>query len=283
MLALALTPGVGGKTIARVLTRNDLLGRTEEEFLRLPAEVLREEYGLKAKAASSWCEGREVHIQDAILIQQRFEALDLRWLTQADAHYPRRVEAMDADPPGVLFLHGSMKLLGARTFAVLASRKAPREVLTQIEHMTEQAVLDGEVLVSGHDTPEYQASAIVPLRWGAPRILVLDKGLLEALGEDLTEEPFPAARLWRYRFDPHTDLAISAVHPMRGYHPSANRARDRLVTAMADRLDLPWVSQGGNMDKLARAALKLGRPVRVGQGTARDELIRLGARLLETR
>ena len=42
VVALALTPGIGGKTITRVLTRNDLLGRSIDEFLRLGSEALRE-------------------------------------------------------------------------------------------------------------------------------------------------------------------------------------------------------------------------------------------------
>ena len=59
----------------------------------------------------------------------------------------------------------------------------------------------------------YRRAAIVPLRWGSPRIVVLSGGIRFHLGHDLSHEPFRAARLWRYRWDPATDLAVSRRAP----------------------------------------------------------------------
>jgi DNA processing protein len=279
VVALSLTPGIGGRTVTRILTRNDLLGRSIEEFVRLGEESLREEYRLSTKAAREWADNPRERIKEAEALLKKLDGYDIDIVSAADAHYPRRIEAMDTDPPGVLFLYGNTRLLDARTFCVMSSRKSPPEALEQIERAVEEGVLDGRVLVSGHDTPEYQRAAVVPLRWGAPRVLVLDQGFFQVFGPDLNEEPFRAARLWRYKFDAKTDLAVTWVSPEGSYHPNSNRLRDRLVAALSLQLDFVCVAPGGNMDRLAKQALRAGRHVRVsGLAAQREALTALGAR-----
>lgn len=278
VLALALTPGIGGRSITRIMTRNDLLGRGQDEFLRLGEEALREEYRLGAKPAAEWASKASERIADADQLLAKLDGHSVTIVTAADAHYPRRIEAMDSNPPGVLFLYGNVRLLDANTFCVLSSRGSSEQALSLIEKLTEQGVLDAKVLVTGHDTPEYQRAAVVPLRWGAPRVLALDQGFFEAFGEDLKEEPFPAARLWRYEFDPTTDLAVTSIGPEQSYHRNANRMRDRLVATLSQSLDFVCVNKGGNMERLARIALKVGRKVRVSElAEMQDALAALGA------
>lgn len=265
MLAMALTPGLGGKRITAILARNDLLSRAPDEFVALPEAVLQEEYRLPAKVASTWSASSKQRLKDAVSLEDRFDRLGISMVTAADAHYPSRIEEMHADPPGMLYLYGNTRLLEARSFAVMSSRNSPPAALDLIEKLTEEGVLSGETLVAGHDTPEYQRAAVVPLRWGAPRILVLDRGFESALGEDLRDEPFRTARLWRYEFDPSTDLVVSAVRPEKGYHASGNQTRDNLIAGLAARLDFVSICPGGNMERLAKAGLKSGRPVRVSE------------------
>ena len=281
VVALSLTPGIGGRTVTRVLTRNDLLGRSIEEFLALSEEALREEYRFTAVAAREWAHKTSVRVSDAEALLRRLDGYDIGVVSAADAHYPRRIEAMDPDPPGVLFLYGNTRLLEGRTFCVMSSRKSPPEALEQIEKLVEEGVLDGRILVCGHDTPEYKRAAVVPLRWGAPRLLVLDQGFFEVFGENLDEEPFREARLWRYKFDPKTDLALTWVGPEGGYHPNSNRIRDRLVASLSHSLDFVCVAPGGNMERLAKQALRAGRLVRVSEfAEQKESLAALGAKEL---
>lgn len=277
-MALASVPGIGAKTVTRVLTRNDLLGRSVNEFLRLGPEALREEYRLKAKQAEAWCTGQKQWIEEAKKLRQFLEPHGVTLVTAADAHYPRHLESLDPDPPGIIYLFGNRTLIDSETFCVLASRNANDDVLTEIERRTEDNVLKGRCLVSGHDTPEYQRSAVTCLRWGAPRVMVFDTGLFDALGEDLREEPFPAARLWRYQFDAKTDLAVSAVNPLKNYHPNSNKVRDRLVAGLSYRIEAVCANQGGNMERLAKLGLRAGRKVSVSElSPTFDHLVGLGA------
>jgi DNA processing protein len=106
--------------------------------------------------------------------------------------------------------------------------------LDQIERDAEMAVLAGEVMVSGIHSPAHQRAAIVPLRWGAPRILVFSGGFFHHLGPNLKDEPFRAARLWRYQFDPRTDLVISKRAPDKlptfaRFNPTVDRLIERIA------------------------------------------------------
>lgn len=281
-LLLALTPGIGGKSLVRILTRLDLLGIEPDQFLGLSAASLREEFGLRAAAADAVSGRLSDLTRQAEEVENRLEAHGVTLITAADASYPERLSAFDPNPPPALFLYGSAKLLRNRTFTVLSSRKASPAGLNQIERLAEEGVLAGETLVCGHDRAEYQRAAVVPLRWGAPRVICLDRGLFRALGEDLDQEPFRAARLWRYKFDPLSDLALSPCRPELGFAGLNNQVRDRLIASLADRLDFVEVSPGGNMEKLARQAIAAGRPVRISdRSVGYRALVEAGASRIE--
>mgnify|MGYP000849043239 CR=1 FL=1 len=281
LLALGSVPGLGGRSLARIATRNELLGLSPKDFLKLSPEALIEDFGLRTESAHAWTQSHQEALDSARILQDKLDADSIRFVTPIDASYPTGLELMDRNPPGVLFLHGNERLFGAKTFAVLSSRKTHEAGLVRMEQAVEEGVLEGEVLVAGHDTPEYQRSAVVPLRWGAPRILVLDQGFYKALGHSLKEEPFRIARLWRHQFDPSTDLVVSTIHPLRDFFPSANAQRDRLIGGLARRLDFVCPSPGGNMEKVAKSALKAGKSVRVWTGSrVFSDLIALGAREL---
>jgi DNA processing protein len=279
-LLLAMTPGVGGRSVTRVLARNDLLNRSPEEFLRLSPEAFVEEYRLLKKAAEHLAQCTDKRIQDVIEMERRLTALGVALISSADAHYPALVEEMDQDPPGILFLYGNARLLEANTFCVLSSRNSRPADLDLIEKLAEEGVLRSEVLVSGHDRPEYRRSAIVPLRWGSPRILCLDRGLFSALGSELQNDQSEAL-LWREKFDPRTDLVISPFRPEAGFVGVNNQVRDRLVGCLSRRLAFVQVSEGGNMQKIAKMAIRAGRKVEVSDRSPNyRSLVQLGATVI---
>ncbi len=99
-LLLAMTPGIGGRSVVRVLARNTILGRSPEEFLSLSPEVYREEYRLTQRAASALAEDREGRQRTVGETEKRLSGLGVTLVTAADAHYPTLIEEMDPDPPG---------------------------------------------------------------------------------------------------------------------------------------------------------------------------------------
>lgn len=282
VLALGAAPGIGDKTVRRVLERQGAAGVDADALASASARDLQEVFGMSARAAEIWLEGRSRYLERAARLEEKLDRFGVRLLTIRDDDYPTRVHSFDPDPPALLFAYGNVRLLEANTFCVLSSRACPQAGLDLMERLAEEGVLRGETLVSGHDRPEYQCTAIVPLRWAAPRILVLDRGLFAALGKDLSDEPFRSARLWRHRFDPESDVAMSIGSPDLPFDARGNQKRDRLVAALSLRLDFVHVSERGNMEKLLSLALRASRPTRVGPFVAdRPRWIESGAAPLE--
>ena len=154
---------------------------------------------------------------------------------------PRRTAPYDIEPgyfePGGLWLYGNSRLLDGRLACVIAACGSNHHLsreLDAIERDVEELVLNGQVLVCGIHNAAHQRAAIVPLRWGAPRIVVMSGGFYYHLGQDLKDEPFRAARLWRYEFDPRTDLVISRRAPdKKPTYASHNPTVDRLIRLIA--------------------------------------------------
>lgn len=144
-----------------------------------------------------------------------------------------------------LWFYGNIRLLhGALAYVPEAGGEpahSPKQ-LDEIEVQCERLVLAGSILVSGVHNPAHQRVALVPLRWGSPRIIVFSGGFHHHLGPNLTEEPFRAARLWRYQWDRHTDLAVSRRAPEKvATFASNNPTIDRLIHKVACR-DLPGLA-----------------------------------------
>ncbi|MBA3727015.1 MAG: DNA-processing protein DprA [Armatimonadetes bacterium] len=260
-LALCLTPGIGSGTISRILARNAISNVSKRQFLSLSPDALVEEYRLTERSARALARGAKGIEQDILKFKGRALGKNVRVITFQDPRYPGRIEGFCENPPAFLVAYGNMQVLHSKTFTVLASRDAGPDSLAATEKSVEEGVLDSMVLVTGSNTAAYQRAAVVPLRWGAPRVLVLDRGLFKALGDDLDQEPFPAARLWRYRFDAETDLVLSPFRPDDNFIGVNNKIRDELVVALSDEIRVAHVSKGGNVDKLSRRAEELGRAV----------------------
>lgn len=96
------------------------------------------------------------------------------------------------------WLYGNVRQLRGRLASVNHANDRgcyTRRELDEIERGGEEIVLAGTVLVTGTHNPGQLQAAIVPLRWGASRILVLSGGFEFHLGEQLDQEPSRAARL----------------------------------------------------------------------------------------
>ena len=156
---------------------------------------------------------------------------------------PHRRSAPFTDEPGFyepagLWFYGNIRLLDgplAHVKRAIGSLDSRPSELEEIEREAEGLVLQNRILVCGiHNIPQMRA-AIVPLRWGCPRIVVFSGGFRFHLGEDLAREPFLSATLWRERWDARIDLAVSRRAPGKlptfgRYNPTVDRLIERLVT-----------------------------------------------------
>jgi len=152
-----------------------------------------------------------------------------------------------------LWLYGNVRLLHAKLSCV-ESAQGPgpwnRAALDEIEQEAERRILNAEVLVCAVHNEAHQRAAVVPLRWGAPRIIVFSGGIRVHLGHDLRNEPFRAARLWRYQWDSKTDLAISRRAPLK--LPTFSRFNPTVDRLIASLVEGNWPGLSSPTDPLTR-------------------------------
>lgn len=154
---------------------------------------------------------------------------------------PRRSAPFDVEPgyhePSGLWFYGNIRLLHGDLAHVAAALGPPVHLprdLEAIEKEAEELVLASKILVCGIHSAAAQRAAIIPLRWGSPRVCVFAGGFHHHLGMDLRDEPFRAARLWRYCWDPKVDLAVSRRAPdKRPTFSQHNPTVDRLIELLA--------------------------------------------------
>lgn len=261
LLKLSCVPELGSSGILHIVEKNILNNISPEEFFSLSAETLKNEYGIKPNAVQHIKQNFTQIDRAADEIKKKFENKPVYIVSVSHPLYPRKIQEFCNPLPGILFLYGNLEILKNKTFCFLSSRNASEAVLRKIEVIVEESVLEPMTLVTGVNTVAYQKGAVVPLRWGAPRILVLDRGFFETLGDDLMNEPFPQARLWRYKFDPLTDLVVSRFRPNDGFVNGNAALRDEIVVGLSDVVKAIHVNPGGNMAKLMHRANQCNREV----------------------
>ncbi len=144
--------------------------------------------------------------------------------------------------PGQVWLYGNVRLLDTRLAHVeslMGVRHFYPAELNEVCKRAEDLVLDGKTLVCGVHNEGHMRAAIVPLRWGSPRIVIFSGGFKHHLGDELKREPFSAAALWRYEWDPRTDLAVSRRAPDKKptyalYNPTVDRLVGKLGAGTAE-------------------------------------------------
>ncbi|MEN3001324.1 MAG: DNA-processing protein DprA [Armatimonadota bacterium] len=257
LLFLSLLPDVGRQTLRHLLERQQVWRLTPDELLRLPAETLREEYRLPPRALRALQENLATLRQEAERLEAHLTRCGVRWLSFQDAAYPRQLERMP-DPPALLFLYGNYELLHQPTFALLASHTISPEGLAELEQVAQSFFNDGWVPIVSATQPAYQRLLLCALRANRPYILVLDRGLLSAFGDDLRKEPLRQARIWRAEFDPTNALALSPFRPRDGWLAANGRYRDALIAHLSDALIVIEARPDGYIVQLCREMLQRG-------------------------
>ncbi|GBC96779.1 DNA processing protein DprA [bacterium HR16] len=278
-LLLTCVPNLGERQIAQVLHQWARSQVSVDEFLSTPVEKLQREWGLSSQAATALTSPDAGWRQRFIQLDALVRRYGVQVLTAQHRLYPLTLESFCEQPPPVLFAHGQMGLLqeGWR-FAVACSRGASHLALEAVDEIAQQAIREGGIPVTGHNTSPYQRVALAAIRQERPSITVLDRGLIDALGDGLNRPLFATARLYELEFRADRDLALSPFPLDAGSLGLHNQRRDELVFALADVVFAVWVRAGGVMERLCLRAKELGKRIEVWKapdGTVSEGIRRL--------
>lgn len=271
-LRLAMVPGVGPRIRQALLER---FGSSQAVLAAAP-EQLRGVAGVGPKIAGAIAAADRIDVDREIDLCREH---GIEILSEADDRYPRMLREIH-DPPGVLFVRGSLRGEDAMAIAIVGTRHASPYGLQQAERLAGTLARYGLTIVSGLARGIDAAAHRGALAAGGRTLAVLASGVLNIYPP---EHDKLAAEITRR--GALLGESPPRAQPLAGAFPQ----RNRLISGLS--LGVIVVEAGWRSGALitARHAMEQGRevfavPGHVDSRTARGchRLIRDGAKLVET-
>ena len=273
ILRLCLISGVGP------LTRKSLLDRfgSPRAALKAAESELRDVFGVGPKLSGKIAAAQNEIDVEAEIALCRKHGIDI--FTEAHAAYPRMLREIH-DPPGVLFVRGSLQPQDALAIGIVGTRHATSYGLRQAERLAGSLARAGLTIISGLARGIDAAAHRGALAAGGRTLAVLASGVLNIYPPEHLELAAEVAA--------HGALLSESparAEPLAGAFPQ----RNRLISGLA--LGVIVVEAGDRSGALitARHAMEQGRevfavPGNVDSRSSRGchQLIRDGAKLVET-
>lgn len=281
IVQLSELPSVGPKGLARVLSVNRSLGRSLEQFFHLPAAVYRDEYRLPPVAIESLTQYRGAYEEHCDHLAARLLAHGGVAMLYGTNEYPRAWVESLAEPPPLVFALGDTALLQQPTAAVLNSRSPSVDAMIATRAVVARAAQDGFCVASGAMKLGHRIAAASARAAQAARVIVLDRGLFSALGDETERDIFGLAS-GKLRLDRTRTLVLSPFRLNNHAAPMNGRRRDVLIAALADVVLCIEARPGGHMEALGLDMVARGKAVVSWRGS-NAALVTAGARVLDDR
>jgi len=270
-IKLSLVPGLGGQGLRRLLAA-----------FGLPQQVLAAGRGALAKIVSAEIAARILSDLDAPAVDAALEwaATDSHAvLTLADGEYPQSL-LETPDPPALLYLRGRRELLARPGLAVVGSRNATPQGISNAEHFARAFSASGLTIVSGLALGIDAAAHRGGLEAAGSTIAVLGTGAdilypqrNRALGERIA----------------HEGLIVSEFALGTPPHGSNFPRRNRVISGLARACLVVEAALASGSLITARLAAEQGRDVFAIPGSIHSPhskgchaLIKQGAKLVES-
>jgi predicted Rossmann fold nucleotide-binding protein DprA/Smf involved in DNA uptake len=190
------------------------------------------------------------------------------------------VEHGEPAPP-LAYLYGATELLTAPCVALLASRGLNEHTVTASVQIARQVAVEECTLAVGGMKSTHRIAAVSARAAGAPRLVMLDRGLFAAFGGQPEFDPFGFGP-GRSRFNHSATLVLSVFRPHDHATPRNGRRRDELIAALGDAVVAISARPGGEVERICLRALDRGQVVFSWQGNSRG-LVAAGAVALDER
>jgi DNA processing protein len=273
ILRLSLVSGVGPRLrqalLARFGTPAAILAATPSQLCEVPG--IGRKLSLRIAAAQE-----EIDVDQELTVCQRH---DISLVPLESPDYPRSLREIP-DPPGLLFVRGSLQPQDALGVAIVGSRHATHYGLAQAERLAASLVRAGLTVISGLARGIDGAAHRGALNAGGRTIAVLGGGLVDIYPPEHAE----LARDVAAQGAVLTETPVRAA-PVAGSFPQ----RNRIISGMSLGVIVVEAAVHSGALITARHAMEQGREVfavpgrvdnRMSHGCHR--LIRDGAKLVET-
>lgn len=243
-IALALTPGLGGRRLAALLSRfgSAAAALAAARSSVVPADRF-EESALDLLSQASLRAAEELLVRTA--------AKGITIVTPADDGFPARLRSIP-DPPAMLFLRGRLGLVEGPAVAIIGSRDHTGYGRDVAHLLSVAAAKAGICVVSGMARGLDAVAHEAALEVGGATIGVLGNGIGVV---------YPAANRALYQEVESHGLLLTEHPP--GEKPTAGAfpRRNRLISGLADVLVVVEAAKGSGTMLTVAAALEQGREV----------------------
>lgn len=273
MLRLSLISGVGPKTRMSLLER---FGSPAAVLNAAPSQ-LREVNGVGPKLLEKIrLSDQEINVPGIINFCQEH---DIKIITETGADYPRALKEIH-DPPGVLFMRGSLKPQDALAVGIVGTRHASQYGLRQAERLASSLARAGLTIISGLARGIDAAAHRGAMTAGGRTIAVLASGVSNIYPPEHVQLADEVALQGALISESPPD-----AKPLSGTFPQ----RNRIISGMSLGVIVVEAADRSGALITARHAMEQGRDVfavpgnvdnRMSRGCHR--LIRDGAKLIES-
>jgi predicted Rossmann fold nucleotide-binding protein DprA/Smf involved in DNA uptake len=244
LVTLAELPWVGERRLLRLQAKAELHRLPLADLVALPPGALSRDYGLPEPARVRLERDGFWHAAHCRALVARLAACGAQVCAPGEAPYPLRWVGRAEPPPPLAYLYGEIELLNCPAVSLLASRGLSEYTVTATGRVAQRAARDGLALVVGGMKSTHRIAAATARAAGAPRLVVLDRGLFATFGTQLGFDPFGLGPR-RARFDPRGTLVLSVFRPNDHATPRSGRRRDELIAALGDVIVALSARRGG--------------------------------------
>jgi predicted Rossmann fold nucleotide-binding protein DprA/Smf involved in DNA uptake len=265
LLLLSELPRVGERVLRRLVQRALETNRRVAVLLAEPEHVLAYDYGLPEVAVRRLVEDRARHEAHCRVLCDWLREAGVMLAHPAHPSYPSRRLSREVDRPPFLYLYGESALLEHPTLAILNSRDLTEQSVAATVQIARQTAREGFTLITGGMKATHRIAATTVRAMGAPRVIVLDRGIGTAFGDWMDRDPFGLGP-GRARLDRQRTLVVSPFRPHDHAVPRNGRRRDEIVAALGDVVVAVRGRSGGEIERICLRALDAGRCVLSWQG-----------------
>jgi len=265
LVALCLTPGVGGVTLHALLERfGDV-----ETVLRASPDLLQTVPGVGPAITQAI---QAIHLDRVAIAIERWQAAGITLLTQSHLRYPTLLSGL-RDAPPLLFCRGQVQRMETRTAAIVGTRHPTPAGQRLAEQAGNELARRGWTVVSG-------------LAWGID--MAAHQGALQGgssvavLGAGL-DAPQPPNKVEMAERLIAGGALLSDLHPATAPNPAGLGARNRIISGMSRAVIVIEAGEKSGSLYTARFAFRQKRAIfAVDNGLAGNiRLLQAGANRLD--
>jgi predicted Rossmann fold nucleotide-binding protein DprA/Smf involved in DNA uptake len=279
LIALRELPGIGERTVSRLMALLEHRGETVRSLLAADPPRLADTYHLPPPAVLRLTRERDQHFARCRWIGEELQRAGGRVLSLGSFEYPAKLKHSASTPAPILFALGRLAILRTPSVAVLSSRGIADHTLRALAMVVGAARDEGFSIAMGGMKSAHRLAAMTSRAVGASRIIVLDRGLFSAFGYDYHRDPFGCGDHHPV-LDCRSTLVLSPFRPEDHAAPDSGRRRDQLIAGLGDLVFASSARPGGEVERTCLAAIGEGKQVLVW-GDHNRTLLDAGARAVD--